>query len=311
VAVTVLLLAVHGAENKRNVRPKSTGEVDNRDGRRGQTLMSNEDEWAGSGDDLLPDEVDREEEEPIEGEDPFEEEEEEGSAGFEDEDENGEHDEGEDDDGFEDYDGSTDDTAPEDVPPTTTRSPTMLTKCQRQRNAKQTSNFESYRPQCTETGAFVPMQCYDVTEECWCVDSKGNQIGEQYRAPKMPACHPESGAPRPDGRQSTLRSDLEDFTIIESATGSNYNMKPPKNERKQEEPDIEPLPSKNWFDYLLHNPLILAAAIGGSVLLLVIIILMLMFCIYRMRKKDEGSYSLDEPRQTFNYTRAKDQEFFA
>jgi len=55
----------------------------------------------------------------------------------------------------------------------------------------------------------------------------------------------------------------------------------------------------------------IAAAIGGSVLILVMIVLMLMFCIYRMRKKDEGSYSLDEPRQTFNYTRAKDQEFFA
>jgi len=36
-----------------------------------------------------------------------------------------------------------------------------------------------------------------------------------------------------------------------------------------------------------------------------------MFIVYRMRKKDEGSYSLDEPRHSFAYTRAKDQEFFA
>jgi len=310
VAVTVLLLAVHGAENKRNVRPTSVGEVDNRNGRRSETLM--EEEWAGSGDDdLLPGEVDPEEV-------PFEEdeEEEEGSAGYdEDEQENGEHDIDGDNDGFEpgDYEeeGSADENAPEDVPPTTTRSPTTSTRCQKQRNAKQSSSFEGYRPQCTETGAFVPMQCYEATGECWCVNSKGNQIGEQYRAPKKPACYPDSGIPRPDGRQSTVRPDLEDFTIIDSATGPNYNMKSPKNERNQEDPDIEPLPPKNWFDYLLHNPLILAGAIGGSVLLLVIIILMLMFCIYRMRKKDEGSYSLDEPRQTFNYTRAKDQEFFA
>jgi len=54
-----------------------------------------------------------------------------------------------------------------------------------------------------------------------------------------------------------------------------------------------------------------AGLIGGAVLILLMIVLILMFVVYRMRKKDEGSYSLDEPRQTFGYTRAKDQEFFA
>jgi len=54
-----------------------------------------------------------------------------------------------------------------------------------------------------------------------------------------------------------------------------------------------------------------AALIGGTVLILLLIILILMFIVYRMRKKDEGSYSLDEPRHSFGYTRAKDQEFFA
>jgi len=57
--------------------------------------------------------------------------------------------------------------------------------------------------------------------------------------------------------------------------------------------------------------LIHAGLIGGAVLILLLIILILMFVVYRMRKKDEGSYSLDEPRQSFAYTRAKDQEFFA
>lgn len=54
-----------------------------------------------------------------------------------------------------------------------------------------------------------------------------------------------------------------------------------------------------------------AGVIGGAVLILLLIILILMFVVYRMRKKDEGSYSLDEPRHSFSYTRAKDQEFFA
>jgi len=57
--------------------------------------------------------------------------------------------------------------------------------------------------------------------------------------------------------------------------------------------------------------LMTAAIIGGAVLILLLIILILMFIVYRMRKKDEGSYSLDEPRHSFSYTRAKDQEFFA
>lgn len=76
-------------------------------------------------------------------------------------------------------------------------------------------------------------------------------------------------------------------------------------------PDVEPLPPKAWYEKILHQPFLLAIVIGGIVLVLVVVVLMLMFCVYRMRKKDEGSYSLDEPRQTFNYTRAKDQEFFA
>jgi len=57
--------------------------------------------------------------------------------------------------------------------------------------------------------------------------------------------------------------------------------------------------------------LLSAGIIGGAVLILLLIILILMFAVYRMRKKDEGSYSLDEPRHSFSYTRAKDQEFFA
>ena len=56
---------------------------------------------------------------------------------------------------------------------------------------------------------------------------------------------------------------------------------------------------------------LVAGLIGGAVLILLLIILILMFIVYRMRKKDEGSYSLDEPRHSFAYTRAKDQEFFA
>nr|CAG4649059.1 EOG090X0QLW [Polyphemus pediculus] len=45
------------------------------------------------------------------------------------------------------------------------------------------------------------------------------------------------------------------------------------------------------------QPGILAAVIGGAVVGLLCAILLVMFIVYRMRKKDEGSYVLDEPKR--------------
>lgn len=62
------------------------------------------------------------------------------------------------------------------------------------------------------------------------------------------------------------------------------------------------------------QPGILAAVIGGAVVGLLCAILLVMFIVYRMRKKDEGSYPLDEPKRspTVNsYTRNTNKEFYA
>ncbi|XP_054718359.1 LOW QUALITY PROTEIN: syndecan-like [Uloborus diversus] len=62
------------------------------------------------------------------------------------------------------------------------------------------------------------------------------------------------------------------------------------------------------------QPGILAAVIGGAVVGLLCAILLVMFIVYRMRKKDEGSYALDEPKRspTVNsYTRSSNKEFYA
>lgn len=40
------------------------------------------------------------------------------------------------------------------------------------------------------------------------------------------------------------------------------------------------------------------AVIGGAVVGLLCAILLVMFIVYRMRKKDEGSYVLDEPKRS-------------
>lgn len=62
------------------------------------------------------------------------------------------------------------------------------------------------------------------------------------------------------------------------------------------------------------QPGILAAVVGGAVVGLLCAILVVMFIVYRMRKKDEGSYALGEPKQSPNsnsYSRGTNKEFFA
>jgi syndecan 2 len=63
------------------------------------------------------------------------------------------------------------------------------------------------------------------------------------------------------------------------------------------------------------QPGILAAVVGGAVVGLLCAILVVMFIVYRMRKKDEGSYALGEPKQSPNsnsYSRATtNKEFYA
>jgi len=62
------------------------------------------------------------------------------------------------------------------------------------------------------------------------------------------------------------------------------------------------------------QPGILAAVIGGAVVGLLCAILLVMFIVYRMRKKDEGSYALDEPKRSHNvnsYSKPPSREFYA
>ena len=57
-----------------------------------------------------------------------------------------------------------------------------------------------------------------------------------------------------------------------------------------------------------------AAVVGGTVVGLLCIILLVMFIVYRLRKADEGSYALNEPKRSPNvhsYLKAPSREFFA
>ncbi len=55
--------------------------------------------------------------------------------------------------------------------------------------------------------------------------------------------------------------------------------------------------------------------VGSTIAALLLLILLILFCIYRLRKKDEGSYSLEEPKKSPTasnaYMRAPRREFYA
>ncbi|XP_077990224.1 syndecan-4-like [Glandiceps talaboti] len=72
--------------------------------------------------------------------------------------------------------------------------------------------------------------------------------------------------------------------------------------------------STSFMGLLFSNPAILAAIIAGGVIALLAAILLVMFIVYRMRKKDEGSYSLDEPKKYKDpnvYWKDTGKEFYA
>ncbi|CAJ0956375.1 unnamed protein product, partial [Mesorhabditis belari] len=67
-----------------------------------------------------------------------------------------------------------------------------------------------------------------------------------------------------------------------------------------------------------HNmlkPGVFAAIVGGSIVGLLATVFIIVFIVYRMRKKDEGSYALDEPKARpyagYAYTKASTKEFYA
>ena len=90
-----------------------------------------------------------------------------------------------------------------------------------------------------------------------------------------------------------------------------YEPKPTESPGVHKEPNLPPLHRPVSF---FAQPGILAAVIGGAVVGLLCAILLVMFIVYRMRKKDEGSYALDEPKRAHNansYSKPPSREFYA
>lgn len=94
--------------------------------------------------------------------------------------------------------------------------------------------------------------------------------------------------------------------IEDSDKNRNLNAEGKSETGRTEKQDSSPIV------YIMGRPGLLAAVIGGAVVTLLLTILLVMFIVYRMRKKDEGSYPLDEQKYTnYSYMKAPDKEFYA
>jgi len=203
-----------------------------------------------------------------------------------------------------------------------------------------------YRAQCTMGGEYEPTQCDVRVGECWCVDREGMEmIGTRLRAPRIPACTVQSSVSydvttRHTTRRQPVTSSTDDIILEDNTvTSSRATYKDHKTTHREQKTthrehehkttttdfviEAETPPDYNKprqkygdrhtsFLAMIWDPLVLAGIIGGAVLALLCIVLLIMFMIYRMRKKDEGSYVLDDStRRTYDirYTRTKDEEF--
>lgn len=71
--------------------------------------------------------------------------------------------------------------------------------------------------------------------------------------------------------------------------------------------------NKDIIEMILGDPIIIAAIVGGIIVILLSVILLFLFVVYRLKKKDEGSYSLDEPAKSKDPTAywKETKEFYA
>lgn len=198
----------------------------------------------------------------------------------------------------------------------------------------------AYKPRCSLFGEYEEIQCHN--RECWCVDPNGiEKIGSRMvmsgtpiKCTEPPMIKPdppiiiEPETPRPEP-ETTKRPgydfDLDDKDKDEqpdevkpptdvdiNIDGGKFNEPSEKDDNsinKSERMENQP---RSTFLQIMESPGILAAVIGGSVVGLLCAILLVMFIIYRMKKKDEGSYPLDEQKYTnYSYMKAPDKEYYA
>ncbi|XP_064653054.1 uncharacterized protein LOC135503416 isoform X8 [Lineus longissimus] len=220
-----------------------------------------------------------------------------------------------------------------------------LTKCEKlSRNAK---NFDrgligAFFPVCKSNGDFKEEQCDTVRGVCWCVDRHGIEVKyTKKNLPAKPNCERAYGdnVSVKDGVETSYQTSERDTKKKDTETtpepekpaeGAGTPKSEPEAEDAQKGYEAEKDKKAGKDDgtdlmtsnkgqaaastALMASPGILAGIIGGTIVGLLCAILLVLFIVYRMRKKDEGSYALDEPKHSpsmHSYQRAPAREFYA
>lgn len=82
----------------------------------------------------------------------------------------------------------------------------------------------------------------------------------------------------------------------------------------KEEKKTTPKTARSKLLEIMAKPGILAGIVGGAIIGVLTAILLIMFIVYRMKKKDEGSYALEEtkkPLNAYDYRHCPTKEFYA
>jgi syndecan 2 len=113
-----------------------------------------------------------------------------------------------------------------------------------------------------------------------------------------------------DDEQNDQNPDVKEDTI---SNQQNQNAPTPQpNDQLQHV--ITYQSSRSKLLAIITKPGILAGIVGGAIIGILTAILLIMFIVYRMRKKDEGSYALEEtkkPLNAYDYRHCPTKEFYA
>ncbi|XP_055701147.1 syndecan [Phlebotomus papatasi] len=105
--------------------------------------------------------------------------------------------------------------------------------------------------------------------------------------------------PRTNRKDKKVNTHLEESEIdLHEIDHSHSTDRPHSSSESNNEVFIMNTKPEDRTASFFAQPGILAAVIGGAVVGLLCAILVVMFIVYRMRKKDEGSYALDEPKRS-------------
>ncbi|XP_074656035.1 uncharacterized protein LOC141909511 isoform X2 [Tubulanus polymorphus] len=172
------------------------------------------------------------------------------------------------------------------------------TRCEtlRARRLEQPTIVGSFTPRCTPNGDFQLIQCLGSTGYCWCVDSKtGKEQPYTRKRGEVDISTCITDDPRTGQRKS--EGDKQNLPQSEPVPGPEKSAKNDK-QKTEDQKGYSSMPG----------------IVGGALVGVFCAILLVLFIVYRMRKKDEGSYALDEPKNSpalHQYQKAPTREFYA